>query len=393
MIRRNIEPYLEKAAQWYPVLTLTGPRQSGKTTTSRAVFPDHDYVSLEAPDVRQWALSDPRGFLGQFKRGVILDEIQNAPDLPSYIQGMVDQDDQPGRFVLTGSHHLAISESVAQSLAGRSAVLHLLPLGFDELTRFETSHQSLWEVVFAGGYPRIFDRQIPPERWLSDYVATYIQRDVRQILNVGDLNAFTTFLRLVAGRTGQELNLSSLGGDAGVSHNTARAWLSVLDASFLTWQLPAFSTNLRKRLVKAPKLHYLDSGLACFLLGIRSADQLVTHPLRGAIFESWVASEVYKHLVHQGLSTAHLSHLRVTRGEEIDIVVDAPKRLLIETMSGATVQPSFFKDILSLGPELDANACVVYGGEEMQERQGCDVVGWNGLVEWLHTQTQNSPDK
>lgn len=383
MIERDLAQNLKQAAEWYPVITLTGPRQSGKTTLSKAVFPDHSYVNLEAPDTREWAMTDPRGFLKQFEGGVILDEIQNTPELPSYIQESVDIDDQPGRFVLTGSHHLAISESVAQSLAGRTAVLHLLPLSHGELSRSEGFNDNVWELVFKGGYPRIHDRDIPASRWLSDYVSTYVQRDVRQILNVADLNAFTTFLRLAAGRTSQEVNLSDLGSDSGVSHNTARAWLSVLDASFLTWQVPAFAKNFRKRLVKSPKLHFLDSGLICFLLGIRSSEQLLTHPLRGAIFESWVASETFKFFVHKGQSPAHLSHLRVTRAEEIDLVLEGPELVLIETKSAATVSSSFFKNILKLQDELGARGAVVYAGDASQKRGDCDVVAWDALGEWL----------
>ena len=291
---RKFELVLRELAGQYPALTVTGPRQSGKTTLCRSVFPDHGYLNLEPLDQREFAREDPRGLLAEYPDGLVLDEIQHVPELLGYIQESVDEDDTPGRFVLTGSQHFTLSESIGQSLAGRTAVLQLLPLSIDEYEGFDIPLDNLFEVMFAGGYPRIHDRGIAPERWLADYVSTYVERDVRQIANVSDLGAFTTFLRLCAAHTAQEVNLTALGADAGVSHNTAKAWLSILETSFLVMRCPAWHRNIRKQLVKRPKLHFLDSGLACHLLGIRSAEELRHHPLRGAIFESWVASEIYK---------------------------------------------------------------------------------------------------
>lgn len=386
MIDRNIAPHLRDAAHQYPVVTVTGPRQSGKTTVCRAVFDEHRYVNLEAPDVRAFVQEDPRGFLAQFPDGVILDEIQNVPELPSYLQALVDEDPAPGRFVLTGSQNLALGAAVSQSLAGRTAVLHLLPPSRDELMRFEEAPQTLWETLFSGAFPRIFDRKIPPRQWLSDYVATYVQRDVRQVLNVGDLTGFTNFVRLAAGRTSAELNLSDLGSDAGISHNTAKAWLSVLETSFLVFGLPAFAANFRKRIVKAPKLHFLDSGLACYLVGIESPDQLVTHPLRGAIFESWVASEIYKARVHSRREP-RMSHLRVSRGPEVDVVVESGKEIIaVEAKSGATAHSSFFQHLASFAEKLggEVTSRVVYGGSERQQRSAGELIGWSSIqdVAW-----------
>lgn len=391
LIQRNLERVLQRAARQYPVVSVTGPRQSGKTTLVRSTFDEHAYVSLEAPDQAAFAREDPRGFLGQFVGGVIFDEIQNVPELLSYIQTMVDEDPEPGRFVLTGSQHFALSEAISQSLAGRTAVSHLLPLGYDELKRFDDPPEDLWEVVWAGGYPRIFDRGIAPDDWLSNYVTTYVQRDVRQVLNVGDLTTFTTFLRLLAGRTAQERNLSSLGGDAGVSHNTARSWLSVLQTSFLTIELPAFYRNFRKRLVKSPKTHFLDSGLVCYLLGITAPDQLVHHPLRGAIFETWVVSEIYKARVHAGLEPS-MSHLRQTRGAEIDCLVEASQGLiLVEAKSGATVHNKYLRGLTDIAEQLEERdewpailRRLAYGGNQRQRRTHGDVIPWNQLdeVEW-----------
>ena len=391
MIERTIEPRLREAAAHYPVVTVTGPRQSGKTTTCRSVFGQHRYVNLEAPDVRAFALDDPRGFLGQFEGGVILDEVQHAPDLLSYLQVLVDEEPIAGRFILTGSEHFALSERVSQSLAGRTAILHLLPPSWDELNRFENPPTALWDALFMGAFPRIFDRGIPPRDWLSDYVATYVERDVRQVLNIGQLSAFADFVRLAAGRTSAELNLSDLGSDAGVSHNTAKAWLSVLETSYLGFRLPAYHANLRKRLVKAPKFHFVDSGLVCFLLGIEAPEQLVTHPLRGAVFESWVASEVYKARVHRRLEP-RLSHVRISRGPEVDLVVEAGSRIIAtEVKSGGTAKTSFWRNVTTFADELaklqhppPVVRRIVYGGDVDQRRTDGELVSWRSVqdVSW-----------
>ena len=384
LIQRALEPRLRKSATQYPVVTLTGPRQSGKTTLTREVFPEHHYLSLEAPDLAAFAREDPRGFLATYSEGVILDEVQNVPSLLSYIQGLVDDDPTPGRFVLTGSQHFALSDAISQSLAGRTAILHLLPLSYSELLSFPEAPTNLWEVLWSGGYPRIFHRQIPPNEWLPNYIATYVQRDVRQVLNISDLAVFTTFLKLAAGRTAQELNLSNLGADAGITHNTARAWISVLETSFLLFQLPPYLRNLRKRLIKAPKLHFLDTGMVCSLLGIHSPEQLVHHPLRGAIFETWVVSEIYKARVHAGLPPA-VFHLRQTRGVEVDCIVEAAGQvLLVEAKSGATAKSRFFDAINEAAEQIAASeghpeitGRLVYGGDQRQQRTSGELIPWS----------------
>ncbi|MCE7939110.1 MAG: ATP-binding protein [Chloroflexi bacterium CFX6] len=399
MIARNLEASLRAAATYYPVVTVTGPRQSGKTTLCRATFPDKPYVSLEPLDARDFARADPRGFLAQYAAGAVIDEVQHAPDLLSYLQVEVDARPEHGRFILTGSQHLGLSQAIAQSLAGRTGVLHLLPLGLDELRRFADPPHGLFDTLWQGGYPRIHDRRIPADRWLADYVATYVQRDVRQILNVGDLLAFTTFLRLCAGRTAQVLNLSALAADAGVSHNTARAWLSVLETSFLIFRLPAWHRNLTSRTVKAAKLHFFDTGLACHLIGIRAADQLVHHPSRGAIFETWVASEVFKARIHRG-QAPDLFHLRQQRGIEIDLVLDAPSRIVLaEAKSGATVAPDAVKALdtaaerLGLaagastgegahGAAVSPASVLVHGGDATQRRGRVSVVPWHAVADY-----------
>jgi len=391
MIFRNLTPKLLELAGQMPVVAVTGPRQSGKTTLCRAAFPDRPHVSVEPLDTRDFATEDPRGFLRQYRGGVVLDEVQRTPELFSYLQEEVDRDPSPGRFILTGSQHFGLSDAITQSLAGRVALLHLLPPSLDEVRRFASAPDDLWSTVWAGGYPRIHDRELDPAQWLADYVTTYVQRDVRQVLNVSNLGAFSTFLRLLAGRTGQEENLSTLGGDAGVSHPTARAWISVLESSFIVFRLPRWHANLRKRAVKAAKLHFLDSGVACHLLGIRSAKQLETHPLRGSIFESWAAAEVLKARLHRGLP-ADLFHLREDRGVEVDLVAEAGGRVIaVEMKSSATLASHFLADLQTFEsevrerfPHLDVESRLVYGGDDAQLRSGVTVLPWSGIqgVEW-----------
>lgn len=388
MIQRSLEPRLRELARDVPAVAVTGPRQSGKTTLCRMAFPDRDYVSLEPLDTRDFARMDPRGFLRQYARDVILDEVQRAPDLFSYLQEAIDEDPTPGRFILTGSQHFGLSEAISQSLAGRIALLRLLPLSLDELERFEGSPTELWSTICGGGYPRIYDRNLDPAAWLADYVATYVQRDVRQVLEVTNLDAFTTFLRLVAGRTGQELNLSSLGSDAGITHNTVRAWLSVLDASFVTFRTPRWHRSFRKRVVKAPKIHLVDSGLACHLLGIREPDQLRSHPLRGAIFESWVVSEILKARSNRGLEP-DLYHLREARGLEIDLIIEAGETLFgVEAKSGATVASGFTDHLREFRrrieeelPHLHCETRLVYGGDNVQARGEVCIIPWSAIQE------------
>jgi len=384
MINRTLESKLRELAGYYPVVMVTGPRQSGKTTLCQLTFPAKTYLSMEALDTREYALNDPRGFLGQYAEGAILDEIQHAPELLSYLQGDVDARPNPGRFILTGSQHFGLSQSISQSLAGRCGILVLLPPSLAELRAFPNAPADLFSLMWQGAYPRIYDRNIPAHQWLADYIETYIQRDVRQVINVGDLQAFTGFLKLCAGRTAQEINLSALGTDAGVSHNTAQAWLSVLETSYLIHRLPAWHPNIRKQIVKAPKLHLFDSGLVCYLLGIREPEQLRLHPLRGAIFESWVVAEVYKASAHSGLRPS-LFHYRETRGIEIDLLIEQGEGLdAVEIKSGATTTGDFFSNLerfpvrlKSAGQKLPIRSHLVYGGDGAYQRSGAQVIPWH----------------
>ena len=398
MIPRTLSRKLRAAARKFPVVTVTGPRQSGKTTLVRAEFADLPYVSLELPDERAFALEDPRGFLARFGGPVVLDEVQRAPDLFSYIQVLADERDRPGQFILTGSQNFLLLERIAQSLAGRCAILHLLPLSLGEIERRPSAmaeklgrwspprgrrpRSDLFETLFTGFYPRIHDKSLDPREWYAGYTQTYLERDVRQILNVGDLEAFGRFLRLCAGRSAQLLNLSGLASDCGVTHTTARRWLSVLEASFVVILLRPHHRSFGKRLVKAPKLHFLDTGLLCYLLGVRAPEDLPHHASRGAIFESFVVSEVAKSFENRG-ERAPLFFWRDSTGKEIDLLVDLGERLIpIEVKSSQTVASDFLDGLRlwrKMRKDSEAPAALLYGGEEFFRREGVAVYPWRVL--------------
>lgn len=390
MINRKLSEKLLQLSTYYPVVAVTGPRQAGKTTLCRATFPDKPYVSLESLDFRDFAQNDPRGFLMEYKQGAVLDEIQQAPELVSYLQTDVDENPQPGRFILTGSQHFGISQIISQSLAGRCGLLNLLPPDYEELQDFSNAPNELFTLLWQGAYPRIYDQNIPASQWLADYIATYVQRDVRQVMNVADLLTFSNFLKLCAGRTAQEINLTSLGGDTGVSHNTAKAWLSILEASYIIHRIPAWHVNIRKQIVKAPKLHFFDTGLLCSLLQIREPGQLRLHPLRGAIFESWVVSELYKTIAHRGEEPI-LYHYRENRGLEMDILVQYDNKLtVIEIKSAATPTSYFFKGFDKISKRIETarlpfrqSNVVVYGGESSQQRSNARLLSWRDVNQAL----------
>jgi len=393
MIKRHLTSRLLEAAKRYPVLSLTGPRQSGKTTLARATFPKYDYVSLEAPDAREFALSDPRGFLDRFDHGVILDEAQRAPDLFSYIQGLVDERDRPGEFVVTGSQNFLLSDKVSQSLAGRAAILHLLPFSHGELTgrtpkpprallkpvRSKAPDASLWSTLFTGFYPRIHDKDLPPQDWLGNYVQTYVERDVRMLVNVVDLEVFGRFLRLCAGRNGQLLDYVSLGNDCGVSNVTAKRWISVLEASFLVKILRPHHANFNKRLTKSPKLYFLDTGLLCYLLGIRSPEELEVHSMRGAVFEAFVVSELTKQYMNAG-ETPPLHFWRDSKGNEVDVIVEQGTDLIpIEVKSGKTIASDALAGLnrwLSLAGDTASGGILIHGGKDAYRRNDITIQPW-----------------
>lgn len=390
--QRALESRLRALSRTFRVISLTGPRQAGKTTLARRAFPRFAYISLEDLDEREFATSDPRGFLARFagRPGVILDEVQRTPGLFSYLQGIVDG---PGatRYILTGSQQFQPSERISQSLAGRAAVLRLLGLSIGEVAgRKALSPAGLFRVpgkitapgeiddwLFRGGFPRLHAENVPVRAWLNGYVRTYVERDVREILGVGDASAFGRFLALVAGRTGQLLNASALGADAGVSHATIQRWISVLETSGLVLLLPPHHANHRKRIVKAPKIYMTDTGLACFLLGIRSPEDLRGHPLRGHLFETLVVMEIAKLFVNHG-ETPPLFFFRDRTGLEVDLLVDLGKRLLaVEIKSSTTTREdalSGLKRYLAMAPS--ARGTLVSGSAESYVRSGLIVRPW-----------------
>lgn len=377
MIPRTAAPALLSLAGQYPVVTVTGPRQSGKTTLCRAVFPDKAYANLEQPDVRAFARDDPRGFLRAYAGGAILDEIQRAPELPSYLQPLVDEDAAPGRFILTGSEQLEVLNRVSQSLAGRTGLLKLLPFSIEEMAgNFPVAPAE--KLIRSGFYPRIHDRALDPTQALGDYFATYVQRDLRMLVNIGDLTGFERFVRLAAARCGQLVNLSALGADAGVTHTTARKWISLLEASYIAFVLPPYFGNLSKRLVKSPKLYFYDVGLAAYLLGIQNESHVLSHPLRGALFENLVVTEALKWFWHRG-RRAGLHFYRDSEGNEIDLLLELANGVFpIEIKAGETVNADYFRGLRAFArlydPAPPNGGGLVYGGEQTQVRHGTTVV-------------------
>jgi predicted AAA+ superfamily ATPase len=383
MIPRDAASKAIELSRQYPVLTITGPRQSGKTTLCRMIFGDRDYVSLEDVDERQFAGSDPRGFLNRFPNGAVIDEIQRVPELLSYIQTIVDARQQEGFFILTGSQQFELLESLSQSLAGRTALLRLLPFTMDEAYDLKKDPPSLDEVLYTGFYPRIFDKGLSATEAMSFYVSTYVDRDLRLLINIKDLSKFEIFLKLCAGRTGQILNMSSLGNDCGINHATVKSWLSVLEASYLVKLMRPFYRNFNKRLIKAPKLYFLDSGLAAFLLDIQNPAQMATHPLKGALFESMVVSELLKQRFNK-CRTDNLYYFRDNVGNELDVICDHGIQLdAVEIKAGQTVVNDFFKGFKYLSKLTDAirNAYIIYGGDKAHIRKGVHIIGWRNMPE------------
>jgi len=380
MIKRQLESKLRQWARQYPVITLTGPRQSGKTTLCRALFNEKPYFSFEDLDHRECARSDPRGFLAEIPAGAVLDEIQHVPDLMSYIQTLVDEKQQPGMFILTGSRQFEMMEKVTQSLAGRTAVARLLPFSFGELYR-KTTGITVDQMLYTGFYPRIHDRHLNPSEALSFYVSTFIERDVRQMLAVTDLSRFETFLRLCAGRTGQILTMQSIGNECGITHNTVKSWLSVLQAGGIIRLLRPWHANIGKRLIKSPKLYFLDTGLACFLLGIQTPEHLRGHPLRGALFETFAVAEAYKQHDHNGIAE-RLWFFRDSNGNEVDLLAGGETALHAwEIKSAITLSADFFKGPAFLERTFGTvkSCSIIYGGDKKMTRQGMPVIPWKEI--------------
>jgi len=376
MIRREIEPELIRLAEQFKAVAVIGPRQSGKTTLTRHVFDNKSYVNLENPDSRRFALDDPRGFLFQYGSGAVIDEAQRAPEIFSYLQQLLDDSSLKGRFILTGSNNFLLQETISQSLAGRIAYLYLLPFTLSELPAVNDVDPATR--MIRGSYPPVYDQIINPDLWYPNYIRTYVERDVRQLKNISDLNTFDRFLRLCAGRSGQLLNLSSLGLDAGVDSKTAGAWISVLENSFIVFRLYPFHRNFNKRIIKMPKLYFYDTGLICSLLGITNTSQLNLHPLYGNIFENLIVSEFKKHVSNRSFNE-DIFFWRDNAGHEIDIIIDKKDSFVpVEIKSGKTLTEEFFKGI-KYWQRLTGlqSGSVVYGGDETYSySDGRQVISW-----------------
>ena len=384
-LKRNCSKVLDRLSKGFPVIGVTGPRQSGKTTLVRHYFHDKPYVTLENPENLEFAHSDPKGFLAQFPQGAILDEIQRQPELLSYIQGIVDDSKQLAQFVLTGSQQFGLRAKISQSLAGRIGLIELLPFSISELNANNVKEITLNELTYKGFYPPVYDRDLTAADWFASYVQTYIERDVKQLIHVRDTINFQTFLRLCAGRAGQVMNLSSIGNDCGISHNTVKEWLSVLEASYLVFKLTPHFENFSKRLLKSPKYYFHDTGLLCWLLGINSPEQLVSHPLKGAIFENLVVAEVLKNTTEKG-EQPRLYYWRDSRGLEVDLIIDKGHQQLmpVEIKAGQTINKSFFRNLETwqkLAGEKAIDPTVIYAGESSQKRSNMNILSWKNLNE------------
>lgn len=379
MIERDIEKKLKELSSKFPVIGLMGPRQAGKTTLARNTFPKHRYVSLEDLDIREFALNDPRGFLNTYHNGhgLILDEIQHALHLLSYIQTDVDEKATPGSYILTGSQNFLVSEKLSQTLAGRIGILTLLPLSIHELKEHGLLPNSYEDYLFSGCYPRIYAQNILPTDWYPNYLRTYIERDVRQIKNVTDLMQFQAFLKLCAGRIGQLINFSDLGRDTGVSYNTIKGWLSLLQESYIIHLLPPFHKNFNKRIIKSPKLYFCDTGIACSLLGIETVNQLSSHYMKGHLFENGIIIDYIKNRLNRGLQP-NCTFWRDKTGHEVDCILEeGDKMTAIEIKSSQTISSDDFANLNYWNKLMPSKNVVVYGGKESQNRSNGTVIGWN----------------
>jgi uncharacterized protein len=377
MIIRDAENNLRVLASQFKAVAIVGPRQSGKTTLAKYVFPDKKYFSLENPDIRNFANDDPRGFLDSCKGGAIIDEIQKVPLLFSYLQQIIDETREPGKFILTGSNNFLLQEGITQSLAGRIAYQLLLPFSINEIGILEKAD----EIILKGFYPPLYDQPLDADTWLKNYILTYAERDVRQIKSINNLDVFRRFIRLCAGRTGQLLNMSSLAIETGVDHKTIGSWLAILESSFIIHRLSPHYKNFNKRLVKMSKIYFHDTGILCSLLGINTIEQLQLHPLWGNIFENFIINEFEKKRVNYN-SPCNFFFWRDSLGHEIDLIIETGLSLYpVEIKSGQTVSSEYFKNLnfwKSLtGIEM---ATIIYNGEETQKRSnGLDIIPWKAI--------------
>lgn len=379
MIHRDPFTLLKELVSEFKAIAITGPRQSGKTTMVKLFFPEKPYVSLENPADRNLALSDPVSFLSAYPEGAVLDEAQKAPELFSYLQGILDNSNQKGRFILTGSNNFLLLESISQSLAGRVAYVDLLPFSISESKICPQPPISLEEHIFLGGYPAIVHDRTKWDAWFASYVRTYIERDVRLIKNISDLGSFQRFLYLCAGRIGQQINLTNLANDTGVDHKTIQSWLGILQASYIVYTLPPYYKNFNKRLTKSAKLYFYDTGLACYLLGIKNHNELINHGYRGALFENFILVEMLKNRFNKG-QRSNLFYWRDSSGNEIDVLIDqGSTQIPVEIKSAATLNMDFFKG-LNYWQKLtgQTEGYIVYSGEA-KKHKNYSIINWKTI--------------
>jgi len=385
MISRTLQTHINKMVEVFPVVAVTGPRQSGKTTLVKANFPNYAYVNLENLDDRGAAVEDPRMFLKYHGRqGVIIDEAQKVPELFSYLQQIADETEKMGNYIITGSQNFLLVEKVTQSLAGRVSINNLLPFSLNEFSTETILDTDLNLILYTGMYPAIYDRNILPENYYPSYLQTYLERDVRSLKNIANLNLFQRFLKLCVGRTGQLLNLSNIGNELGIDGKTVRSWISILEASFIIFLLPPYFNNFKKRIVKHPKLYFYDTGLACSLLGLKNSEQLINHYLRGALFENFIIGEYLKMKRHQGINP-NIYFWQDNAGNEVDMLIDDGGKLrAVEIKSGTTINQDFFRNLVKFqkfsGTTVE-NSYLVYGGDQSMPRKNGQVLSWRDLAQ------------
>lgn len=386
MIKRILSTKILKTSKVAPIIGIVGPRQSGKTTLAKEVFPNYTYVNLEQPDTRQYAQNDPKAFLNQYDNHIILDEIQRVPELFSYLQVKTDNDKKMGQYILTGSQHFLMMQSITQSLAGRIAIFNLYPLSYEELSNDNKQKKDIYTQIWYGGYPRLYEQEISPLIWINNYIQTYIDRDVSLISQITNLKTFETFLRVIAGRTGQLINLTSLSNDLGISHNTVKSWVNLLETSGIIYLLQPYFSNTSKRLIKSPKLYFTDTGLVCRLLGIENPTQLITHPLYGSIFETHIVIEYIKYYLNRGESP-NIYFWRDKKGLEADLFKNISGSIseIYEIKSSQTIPEDAFSKLKQIQSITDNNSRlnIIYGGSENQSRTNGEIISWSSLHKFL----------
>jgi len=380
LLTRKLEVIIQAASQKYAVISLLGPRQSGKTTLVKKVFKNYTYLNFEDPELRQYASTDPKGFMLQYKGPMIIDEAQYVPEIFSYIQIAVDNNPQKGQYILTGSHNFLLLEYISQSLAGRIAIFNLLPFSIEELKSTKFFKDNYEDYLYNGFYPRIYNDGLEAGEWLKNYIQTYVERDVRKIINIGDLAKFQQFLKLCAGRTGQLVNFSEIGNELGLSYHTVQTWLSILEASFIVFRLPPYYKNFNKRIIKSHKLYFYDTGLAAYLLGIKKAEDVMFHFAKGALFENLIIAELIKFKVNSGQST-ELWFWRDSTGNEVDCILEDNQKIkAIEIKSGKTIASDFFKGLDYFNHlHSDTQSYIIYGGSQIQNRSSSKIVSWKDI--------------